>query len=170
MNIVYFPDPKVHPQWRLLVEHFGHIGYDTLLKHEELSAAMDMNPLKQMKQKEARQYYDQVGVFRRAMLRDRQMYLETIPGVGYRVVRPNEHSRHALREARLGNRRYNKAIEVATSVNVAALTEKEVTENALVQGRLGAIHMAMKKDVIELRKALAEPKKQERVALPSAVM
>lgn len=170
MNVIHFPDPKVHPQWKLLVEHFGDIDHNILLRHDELAVAMDMPPLSRMDEKGRRLYYAQVKKFSRFMLRDRNIYLETIPNQGYRAVCPNEHKFHSLRKARQGTRRYAEAVQIVTHTNVESLSQKEVSELALIQARIGAVHASMKNEVQELRKAIALPEKKQKMALPGAVV
>ncbi len=161
LQVVEFPDPQVHPPWRVAFEKFGHSAHGTLITHEVLSGAMGL-------ELGTRKYYKQVERLRTEMRRESNLALETVPDTGYRVVFPGEHSRLALNEIQKAYRRHKVAYEITVHVETKRLSEGEKQRLTILQTRQGALCSFMQRELRSYKKMLANPK-EKIPKLPKAV-
>lgn len=128
----------------------AHIGYGDIINLSDINhwsgvELPDMNGLSKPEQRKAFQSHElkMLGIrqgLKDFLLEERLMYLQTVPGSGYRVVKPAEQTEVAVKK---GMRAINKGLKDATKgvemVNTAMLTSSEREYNQSVGARLAGL-------------------------------
>jgi len=122
------------PVWRELYDTYKETEYDTIITYDQLSKTIGFNILE-------KRYI--IEAFKRVMLHMNNKALENIPNKGYRVVRPNEHSRLAAREVKRAERRVRKGVELSLYVDFEKLNQREQALLTLIANRMQTVHATL---------------------------
>jgi|SoiMethySBSTD1v2_1073268.scaffolds.fasta_scaffold714953_2 DNA-binding winged helix-turn-helix (wHTH) protein len=106
-------------RWRIVVDRLGEMEPDETISHHELLALLgldedDLYKLYGVMPKARRELWEQLG-----------RSIAAIPGVGYRIVRAQEHLKQGARYEQTAKRRVNDALAVVSATHLDELTDAE---------------------------------------------
>lgn len=126
---------QLYPAWKEAMKLWRHTWGD-MVPHEWFYEAFGLEPIRDdMTVKNAEKiklkFLGQFTPFRQALLEERKMWLDTVPGYGYEVVTPGEQSRRAY-ETRMRNvaKELRDMARQLQHVNIGLLSDDERRENA----------------------------------------
>jgi len=125
----------LYPAWKEALK-LWRFTWGDIVPHEWFYEAFGLTPIcDDMTVKRAEQiklkFLGQFTPFRQAMLEDRQMWIDSVPGYGYEVVTPGEQSRRAY-ESRIARiaKELRDLDRQLRHVNIGMLSQDERRENA----------------------------------------
>lgn len=133
----------------IVVEAFKDVSYDDVVSYEHLSEILGFD----VKTSNRSAIY----AAQRTLEKDYHKTLDAVVGVGYRVIRPEEHVDLANRHHKRARRQVTRAINKTASANRSVLTATD-------QARLDRVEINLKRQQKELTRLDAEVKRvSERV-------
>jgi len=123
---------QAHPEWRLIVERLADEDYGVVIAHGTLATLTGLTS-------QSRRYFSQVQRARRVLLAEWQRELESMPGIGYRLVEPPEFTGRSRRQLRLSQRRVKRAGAILVAAPQHLLTDAENAANANMLAKVGAL-------------------------------
>jgi hypothetical protein len=148
-NLLLDEATTLYPAWKEALKLWNHTWGDTV-PHEWFYEAFGLEPIRDdmtVKQAEAikLKFLGQFTPFRQALLEDRQMWLDSVPGYGYEVVTPGEQSRRAY-ESRMRNvaKELRDMARQLQHVNIGLLSNDERRENADLLARHAGLIRALR--------------------------
>ena len=142
-----------------LIENFeaADLGYGDFFSHKDVDAWLGLeypdfrriHSQQELQEAIKRHNLARLSAFeglRDHLLQERQMYLISVRGEGYRIARPSEQTGHAVKK---GMDKVNKSLRQLTKdvehVNTKMLTASERAENSSVRARLNGLQSLMGK-------------------------
>jgi len=125
------------------VETITAYDYGTLILHTDFMRLFDLEP-------SSKDYYHTVSAVQRECLEAGKM-LENIHNIGYRVVRPDDYSKQALRQCKLGVKRISmgqKILDYAPTKEMSAHALKEYRE---IKDRTNALNAHLTGGIVEMK-------------------
>lgn len=108
---------RANARWRVVVEYVAEMRPDDVVTYEQLLSLLDVDDVLLVQRA--------MSQARRALWHDYGRSLEAIPGVGYRMIRANEHAAQAAYYEHAAHRRVSDAIAVAKATHLDELTDAE---------------------------------------------
>lgn len=132
------PNLELYPAWRQVLVNFRDAGfaYGDILPHTWLWEQFECSDLADQKHISAERYnqlklklLNQFEPFKEALLDQDQIDLQSVPGVGYELVPPDDQTGRALKETtREVDRVWRKGMARAMNVNTSLLTAEQRRE------------------------------------------
>jgi hypothetical protein len=140
-----------HPEWRIVVEMLSGRDYNTEISHTELSDATGLRH-------GSSRYFSQIRKARRVLLADWQRELESMPGLGYRLVTPSEFGGRARREIVISGRRIRTAKSILVAAPQHLLSDHDNAKNADALSKFGALEAHRLSALKSTRPSLPPPR------------
>jgi hypothetical protein len=140
-----------HPEWRIITDALSTRDYGTIITHAEVST------LTRLRYPSPR-YFAQVGKARRALIADWQRELQSMPGIGYRLVNPEEFHGRSRRELRLAGPHLRLSAKILIAAPQARLSDADNARNANALAKIGALEAQRRKVATETRPSLPPPR------------
>jgi hypothetical protein len=144
-------DTQKHPEWRLIVDLLSARDYDSTVTHAEIVAHTGLTY-------PTTAYFRQVCTARRHLLRDWSRELESVGGVGYRLVKPEEFHRRGRRQLLFAGRRLRRSAAIHASAPQHLLSADENARNADALAKIGSLESQRRRVMAETRPSLPAPK------------
>jgi hypothetical protein len=143
---------KLYPAWRQAEADLLSSGltYGAIIMRETLEEAFGIKPAKTIQQHINNEliYLRQSSALRDSLLENRKMMLIGEPGVGFRVVMPEEQTKLAMhRRTREVKAAMQKLVREVTNVDTKLLTDDQRKENADAQAQIGALRTMFRKQL-----------------------
>lgn len=123
------------PEWRLI--------YDKLLEHAEFGDIITIDELDEVLGRSFRDNRSPIYKARERLGEMRQRWIETAPGVGYRVIEANEHMHAAKARKDRAQRQLKRMVNIGEFTDLTRLTPEEM-ERFDNQSRFNrAVYMAV---------------------------
>lgn len=139
-----------HPEWRVIVEALCRREYGDIVSHEEMERIGSLHY-------PSHRYFSQVAKARKALLKDWQREIETLPKIGYRLVNPDEFHRRSRREVSLAGRKIRRGVQILVAAPQDRLSTADNARNADSLAKLGALESHRRKVMIGTRPSLPAP-------------
>lgn len=136
-----------HPEWRIIAQQLSTRAYGDVVTHSEIGAMSGLTH-------PSHRYFAQVGKARRALLREWDRELESVPGVGYRLVMPSEFIDRSRRELGFAGRRLRLGAQILVAAPQSLLTDAENARNANALAKIGAIESHRRNVMKDTRAAM----------------
>jgi len=124
------------PRWRAVFDLVAEVEYGATVPFSDLEPLFDGN---------RKLVYQAVIQANRHLREQLSKMLESVPGTGYRVLKPSEHVIAAEKRRRQARRRVDLAIDIASSTNRDVLTKPELERLDTVERAMGILigHLRM---------------------------
>jgi hypothetical protein len=118
-----------HPLWMEMLEKVKDKPYGSQITYQELIEYAKGEDIRD----EKRYIFEKM---RKELLEQKNKALENIRDVGYRIVKPNEHSRLANREIKRAYRRVKSGASIILHVDYEQLNDSEKAQANLIASRV----------------------------------
>ncbi len=118
-------------EWRVIFDYVAPLEHGTQVTFEELEKLLDADRTR---------VYQAVSAANRRLWKTAQRSLGVVRGVGYRLLKPEEHELQATNYQRTAKRRLGNAVAVMQATDVSKLEEKQ--RNWVLQVTAGMVLMA----------------------------
>lgn len=141
---------KLYPAWRQAEADLvaNGLAFGSIITSEWMDAALGIRPPQSIPEYERNQLVRlrQMTALRDSLLESRKMMLVSEPGVGYRVVTPEEQTRLSTHvRTKEMKAALSKMIKEVSNVDVARLNDDQRKENSDALAKLGAIRSMFRK-------------------------
>lgn len=143
---------RLYPAWRQAEADLIAQGmtFGSIVTTEWLEAAFGLREARTISeyQKNELVFLRQVTALRESLLETRKMMLVSEPGVGYRVVLPEEQTRMAMHvRTREIKNAMAKLLREVSNVDLSKLSDAQRKDNADALAKLGALRSTMRKQL-----------------------
>jgi hypothetical protein len=123
------------PLWRVVFDAVHEAPPDTVYRFTDIAALIETNRKSDV--------YSAIGRCNRELWRRSQRSLRNVRGIGYRMLKPQEHELQALDYQHAGRRKMKNAIAIVRATDLAALNDPERTHVLQVESVLVAMGRAI---------------------------